>query len=112
VPSRKVRAKRFRELEKFGFDYVGNLYLKLGGVRKLMNHLFEPVKGGEQVNTGDFYHWLDRGRHRDKWHAVQAQRLKDRFLEQRDESEWIRAMKKIARDEKREQQPLSWSEFK
>ena len=112
MPSRKVRAYRARELEKLGFDYVGNLYLKLGGVRKLMNHLFEPVKGGEQVNTGDFYHWLDRGRHRDKWHAVQAQRLKDRFLEQRDESEWIRAMKKIARDEKREQRPLSWSEFK
>ena len=112
MPSRKVRAYRFRELEKFGFDYVGNLYLKLGSVRKLMNHLFEPVKNGEQVNTGDFYYWLDKGNHREKWHAVQAQRLKDRFSDAREESEWVRSRKKNYRDEKREENPLSWSVFR
>ena len=108
MPSRKVRAKRFRELEKFGFDYVGNLYLKLGSVRKLMNHFFEPVKNGEQVNTGDFYYWLDKGNHREKWLTVQHQRLKDRLYERKHKDPFTQALIRVEQGARRKREPLTF----
>ena len=103
-----VRAKRYRALEKLGFDYVGNLYLRLGGVRQLMNSLFES-HGGENVNTAHFYYWLDKGNHRDKWYLVQAQRLKDKYSANKHDEPYVRAMFKNELNEKRKKEPLTWT---
>ena len=114
MPSRKVRASRARELEKLGFDYVGNLYLELGGVRQLMNHLFEPMKGGEQVNTADFYYWLDKGNHREKWLQVQNQRLVDKEAERPHRGtgpggDFLIALYRTELADKRKREPLTWT---
>ena len=115
MASRKVRASRARELERLGFDYVGNLYLELGGVRQLMNHLFEPLKGGEQVNTADFYYWLDKGNHRKKWLLVQSQRMADREAERPHRGTgmggdfWI-ALHRSELQTRRKKEPLTWTD--
>ena len=109
MASRKVRAKRFNLLQDLGFDFVANLYLDLGGVRQLMNELFDPHRGGKQVNTAHFYYWLDKGNHRDKWYLVQAQRLKDKYSANKHDEPYVRAMFKNELNEKRKKEPLTWT---
>ena len=108
MASRKVRAKRFNLLQDLGFDFVANLYLDLGGVRQLMNELFDPHRGGKQVNTGDFYYWLDKGNHREKWIAVQHQRLKDRLYERKHKDPFTQALIRVEQGARRKREPLTF----
>ena len=108
MASRKVRAKRFNLLQDLGFDFVANLYLDLGGVRQLMNELFDPHRGGKQVNTGDFYYWLDKGNHREKWLTVQHQRLKDRLYERTHKAPFTQALIRVEQGARRKREPLTF----
>ena len=108
MASRKVRAKRFKQLQQLGFDHVANLYLDLGGVRQLMNELFDPHRGGKQVNTGDFYYWLDKGNHREKWITVQHQRLKDRFSQRKHRDPFMQALIRVEAGARRKKEPLTF----
>ena len=108
MASRKVRAKRFNLLQDLGFDFVANLYLDLGGVRQLMNELFDPHRGGKQVNTGDFYYWLDNGNHREKWLTVQHQRLKDRLYERKHKDPFTQALIRVEQGARRKREPLTF----
>tara|TARA_R110000824_G_scaffold57552_3_gene156461 strand:+ start:857 stop:1186 length:330 start_codon:yes stop_codon:yes gene_type:complete len=108
MASRKVRTKRFKVLQDLGFDFVANLYLDLGGVRQLMNELFDPQRGGEKVGTGDFYYWLDKGNHREKWLTVQHQRLKDRFYERKHGDPFMQALIRVEGKARRKKEPLTF----
>ena len=108
MASRKVRAKRFNLLQDLGFDFVANLYLDLGGVRQLMNELFDPHRSGQQVNTADFYYWLDKGNHREKWLTVQHQRLKDRLYERKHKDPFTQALIRVEQGARRKREPLTF----
>ena len=108
MASRKVRTKRFKVLQDLGFDFVANLYLELGGVRQLMNELFDPQRGGEKVSTPDFYYWLDKGNHREKWLRVQQQRLEDRLYERKHKDPFTQALIRVEQGARRKREPLTF----
>ena len=99
-------------MEELGFDAVGNLYLELGGVRELMNHLFQPHRGGKNVATGDFYYWIKKGGHSRKWVKVQAQRIEDKFQVQQHSNPFMRALIRTELNDTRKKKPLSWGVWK